>query len=204
MNIVLASASPRRSELLARAGIVFEVVPSDAHERSAFSGENSRAYALELARLKASAVALERPEATVLAADTVVSVDGIILGKPRDPKDALCMLSLLSGGDHTVLTAVACQNSSRTTDACVSARVFMRSFSTDEAAAYVATAEPMDKAGSYAVQGDGGALVERIVGCHLTVVGLPLCRVMEMLDRPGEPADQREWCPFCAGRTRSF
>jgi septum formation protein len=184
--IVLASASPRRRELLTQAGFGFEVWPADIDE-SLLPGEDAVAYVTRLARGKAeavfAAVSVERPGAVVLGADTSVTVDGEILGKPASEDDAVRMLRMLSGKVHRVITGVAVVRSS---GAEVSAEVteveFLR-ISEREILDYVATGEPMDKAGAYAIQGYAARWIPRISGCYFNVVGLPISLVASMLGR---------------------
>lgn len=185
MTLLLASGSPRRRDLLGRLEVPFEVVPSGAEERAAAPEEDPIAYALELAEKKAAAVAGRYPQDVILAADTVVAVDGEILGKPEDEADALRMLNLLRGKTHLVVTAVVVRRGHDVWVGERSARVTMRPFTVSEAEAYVATAEPMDKAGAYAVQGVGGHLVVKVEGCYNAVVGLPLCLTAELLQQAG-------------------
>jgi septum formation protein len=188
--LVLASGSPRRRELLKRLGVDYEVSPSQVEEREPLPEEDPTDYALTLARQKAEAVARSRPDAVVLAADTVVALDGHILGKPADEADALRMLCLLRGKRHLVVTAVAVRCGQEERTGAVPATVSMRSFSEAEARQYVETGEPMDKAGGYAVQGKGGALVDAVDGCYNTVVGLPLCLTAQLLQDCGIDARQ--------------
>jgi septum formation protein len=167
-----------------RFGVPFDIVPSGVEERAPEPGEVPASYAVALAREKARDVAGRLPGAAILGADTVVVVDGAILGKPEDPGDALRMLSLLRGRRHLVVTGVALQCGGWLTGSAA-ADVVMRDFGDDEARRYVATGEPMDKAGAYAVQGGGGRLVERVSGCYSAVVGLPLCLTADLLTRCG-------------------
>jgi septum formation protein len=183
--LILASSSPRRRALLGTLELPFIVVPSGVHEREPFPGEDPAAYALVLAGEKAADVALHHPRDVVIAADTVVAVGGHILGKPLDAEDALRMLQLLRGREHAVTTAVVVRVGEAVRTGAVTSRVRMRSFSLDEAKAYVATGEPMDKAGGYAVQERGGALVENVEGCYNAVVGFPLCLVVRLLQEVG-------------------
>jgi septum formation protein len=186
--LVLASASPRRQELLRAAGISFAVQPADIDETPGTS-EPPRDCAERLAREKALAVSHERPQDLVLGADTIVVVDGTILGKPRDREDAHRMLRLLSGRVHQVITGVCLvsgkpnlrtenrelRTSSETT------LVTIVELSDDEIAKYVATGEPMDKAGAYAIQGMASRWIPRIEGDYSNVVGLPVALVYCML-----------------------
>lgn len=183
--IVLASASPRRRQLLSRLGVDFTVVPSGVLERGQFPGERPEAYARALARQKARDVAARHPDAVVLAADTVVALHGRSLGKPSNAEDACRMLDLLRGNTHLVLTAVAVRCGEREEVDTGQADVSLRAFSGAEAKAYVSTGEPMDKAGAYAIQGEGGRLIQAVSGCYNAVVGLPLCVTAELLRRCG-------------------
>jgi septum formation protein len=185
VRLVLASESPRRSELLARLGVEFEVVPSFVEERPPNSGEDSTDYALSLAREKAEEVTRRRPNQVVIGADTVVVLDGNVLGKPADAQAAVGMLESMAGREHTVTTGVCVLSGSNAHCAAESARVRMRPFTLAEVEAYVDSGEPMDKAGAYAVQGLGGNLVESVDGCRETVVGLPLQLVRALLERCG-------------------
>jgi septum formation protein len=184
--LVLASSSPRRRELLSRLGLPFEVVPSELTERQPEPAEQPDAYALALARQKAEEVDARLGVSTVLAADTVVTVDGHILGKPADADDARRMLELLAGRSHVVVTAVAVRRGGWEVHGTESATVTMRPYGVRHIEAYVGTGEPMDRAGAYAVQGAGGALVASVQGCYETVVGLPLCLAIDLLTRAGE------------------
>jgi septum formation protein len=185
VSLVLASSSPRRRHLLAELGVPFLVVPSAVDERDPFDGEPARHYVLTLARQKAAEVAARLPDDTILAADTTVSVQGTILVKPVDADDAMRMLRLLRGREHTVTTGVVVECAGHRYEGSVSAQVVMRDFSDDEARAYVATGEPMDKAGGYAVQEFGGSFVEQVIGCYNAVVGLPLCLTADLLAKCG-------------------
>lgn len=184
MNLILASTSPRRRDLLRRLEIPFTVIPSEVVERRPLEGEPPGTYALALAREKAADVARRFPDALVIGADTVVTVDDLILGKPVDATDAELMLRLLVGRCHTVVTGVAIDGRVKG-DGRVSATVCMRSYSVSEVRRYIQTGEPMDKAGAYAVQEYGGSLVEYVLGCYETVVGLPLCLVRDLLRGAG-------------------
>jgi septum formation protein len=195
--IVLASGSPRRRELISRLDVPFTVVSSGVNERKPRAGEDAEAFARELALEKATAVHTRYSGATVLAADTVVTIDGAILGKPDDAADAFRMLCLLRGRVHTVVTAVAtwCPGCERPEAATRATLVSMVNAPDEVLRAYIATGEPMDKAGSYAIQGPGGALVLRIEGCYENVVGFPLCQVSALLARCGvTPGPNAERC----------
>ncbi len=175
--IVLASASPRRRELLAAAGIPFSVAPANVDETQ-HPGEDPVAYALRVATAKAAAVHGER----VLAADTVVHLDGEVLHKPGNPGTAIATLRRLSGREHTVTTAVVLRGGVERA-VVVHTRVCFRALLGEEIERYVATGEPLDRAGAYAIQGGGGALVDWIDGSYTNVVGLPLHETLAMLAR---------------------
>jgi septum formation protein len=179
--LVLASASPRRQELLRSAGIPFEVQPADIDETPR-AGESPRACTERLSREKALAVFQRRPKDWVLGADTIVVVDQTILGKPRDAGDAAKMLGLLSGRMHEVITGVCLAGPGGSLDTrseitCVT----MDKLSEEEIREYVSTGEPMDKAGAYAIQGMASRWIPRIEGDYSNVVGLPVALVYRML-----------------------
>jgi septum formation protein len=178
--LVLASASPRRQELLRNAGIAFEVVPANIPEDS-LPGEGAKDCAERLAYEKALAVARQRPHDVVLGADTVVTIDGKILGKPSDPAHAARMLRLLSGRDHHVITGVCLVADGRSFVASETTLVAVNKITDQEIADYVATGEPMDKAGAYAIQGIASRWIPRIEGDYCNVVGLPVATVFRML-----------------------
>ena len=186
--IVLASASPRRQELLRNAGIPFAVQPADINE-TPLDGESPRDCAERLAREKALAVFQSQSKNYVLGADTIVVVDDTILGKPRDAEDAGRMLRLLSGRAHAVITGVCLvspvANEADAVTASVSTLVTMCDLSDEEIRAYVATGEPMDKAGAYAIQGIASRWIPRIEGDYSNVVGLPVALVYRMLRERG-------------------
>jgi len=182
LSIILASASPRRRELLAMLGIPVEVRPSAVPEERR-PGEEPRAYAERLAREKALSI----PGKLVLGADTIVLVDDEVLEKPRDEADALRMLRRLQGRSHRVISSVALAADGRVSLATDVTIVTFRPCSDDFLQAYIATGEPMDKAGAYGIQGYGAALVERIDGDFFGVMGLPLRLVLELLERVGKP-----------------
>jgi septum formation protein len=183
--LILASASPRRQELLREAGIVFEVHPAHIPEERA-TGEAPLDYARRLAREKAQAVARRFPQHYVLGADTIVLVDDKVLEKPRDAEDAARMLRLLSGRGHSVTTAVSLVSPVREADTrCETTQVFFRKIEDREISEYIAGGEPMDKAGAYAIQGGASRWTERIEGDYSNVVGLPLALVKEMLRANG-------------------
>jgi septum formation protein len=178
--LVLASASPRRRELLRNAGIHFEVQPANIPEESR-PGENAKDLAERLAREKAQAVATHRLHDFVLGADTIVVVDGQILGKPSDVADAARMLRLLSGRNHHVITGVCLVVNGRPQVASESTLVTVSKITEKEIADYIATGEPMDKAGAYAIQGIASRWIPRIEGDYSNVVGLPVALVFGML-----------------------
>lgn len=181
-KLILASASPRRRELLALAGVPFAIVVSPAQEPAPDGGEHPAAYAARMARLKAAAVAEMHPTAVVLGADSVVAVGETILGKPADAADALRMLRLLSGRSHQVVTGCAIFAPGQEPEIfTVATDVTMGAVSEDRLAAYAATGEPMDKAGAYAIQGGAAAFVTTICGSYTNVVGLPLAEVVAVL-----------------------
>jgi len=185
--LVLGSSSPRRRELLGSLGLEFEVCPSNAAEPPPEPGEAPEAYARRMARMKTLDVASLYPTATVLGADTIVVLpghpDAIVLGKPADADDALRMLSLLSGRAHQVITGCCLCLPGQPEPVCfaVTTEVVMRASTRQELAAYIATGEPADKAGAYAIQGLGAFLVERVVGSYTNVVGLPVTEVSDIL-----------------------
>lgn len=184
--LILASASPRRRELLESAGVAFSVHPADADETWR-PGELPRAYVLRVARAKARVVAERFAGRSVLAADTTVAIDDRVLGKPVDAAHAAAMLGDLAGREHAVHTAVVLRAGARETHRVVSTRVRFRPLSAAEIAAYVATGEPFDKAGGYGIQGRGGALVDVVHGSYTNVVGLPLAETLGLL-AAGRPA----------------
>lgn len=190
MRLVLASASPRRRELLAGLGVPFEVAPSRAPERvpPGLNPSTAAATALELARAKARNVAARLDgEALVIGADTLVVLPDRVLGKPASSGEAREMLRALSGRGHTVVTGVVIieTTTGRSVEGVEETRVFFRNLDDEAIRAYLATGEPADKAGAYAVQGLGSLLVERIEGCYFNVVGLPLGRLAGLLKEVG-------------------
>ena len=192
--VVLASASPRRAALLRQLGIPFEQVPSPVEE-PAPRGRDPEAFTVLSATAKASAVAalLDRDGGSVLVigADTVVCCDHRILGKPGSPEEAARTLRLLAGRDHTVCTGVAVAGPApgRVDTACETSRVRMGAISEAAITAYVESGEPLDKAGSYAIQGRGARFVEHLEGCYYNVVGLPLARLCSLLQSAGYDLD---------------
>ena len=182
MEIILASASPRRREILKNAGIDFKVVAADIDENTEKCAPHE--VVLDIAKRKAAAVA-EIESGVVIAADTVVSVDGKILGKPRDDDDAFKMLKALSGREHEVYTGVCVICGGKTDCFYEKTNVFFREMTDDTIRAYIETGEPRDKAGAYAIQGKCAAYITRIEGDYLNVVGLPLARLCELLEGNG-------------------
>lgn len=188
LPLVLASASPRRAELLDRAGISFVVDPASVDE-SVLPGESAEAYAGRVARAKALVVHARHPGRAVLAADTVVVVDGAILGKPRDDADARRMLRLLSDRTHDVLTAVCLIQDGAEESFIARTQVTFTPLGDDEIDWYVGTGEPRDKAGAYAIQGLASRFASRIDGSYSNVVGLPVAAVYGRL-RPSSRANR--------------
>jgi septum formation protein len=187
--LILASASPRRRELLAQVGYRFEVRPAHILEDPR-DGEDPIAYVARLARQKAEAVYREvasndEPSFAVLGADTTVTLDNAILGKPEDAADAARILRLLSGRTHRVITGVALVTAERTEVAAEATAVQFLTLSEQEIADYIATGEPMDKAGAYGIQGHAARWIPRIEGCYFNVMGLPLALVCSLLESNG-------------------
>jgi len=179
--LVLASQSPRRQDLLRRAGIPFIVMPADVKEEL-LPGEDPRSHVVRLACAKAHAVSAS-PDEIVLGADTVVVVDDQILGKPADAADAARMLRLLAGRDHQVITGICLRRGSQAVADAETTTVRFVPLSEEEIRDYVASGEPLDKAGAYAIQGLASKFIDRIEGCYSNVVGLPLARVCKHLAR---------------------
>lgn len=186
LPLILASGSPRRRELLATLGLPYVVQSSDVDE-SYEAGMEPGAIVEELSLRKAVAVADQTTSGLVLGSDTIVVLDNQVLGKPQDETDAFAMLRALTGREHTVYSGVALVDAStrRSEVSHSSTKVRIRSMSDEEIRAYIATKEPMDKAGSYAIQGIGATIVEGIVGDYFTVVGLPLGLTADLLKRFG-------------------
>lgn len=186
MKIILASKSPRRQELLKKLGIIdFDIIPASGEEKtfSLFSPEK-RVCAIALA--KAREVAERQNENTVIiAADTLVFLDGIALGKPKDKHEASQMLKMLSGRKHTVMTGIAVVYNGNEISECESTDVFFRNITDYEISQYIETGEPMDKAGAYGIQELGAKFIPRIEGDYFNVVGLPICRLYSMLQKIG-------------------
>lgn len=180
MKIILASGSPRRRELMTLAGFDFEVVKTDCDETLP-EGISPSGAVLMLSGRKADAARAENDDAVILAADTVVAVDGGILGKPEDEADAAKMLRRLSGKTHTVYTGVCILAGENRVSFAEATDVTFFELTDEEIAAYVATGEPMDKAGAYGIQGKGSLLCEKISGDYFNIVGLPIARVAREL-----------------------
>jgi septum formation protein len=180
-SVYLASGSPRRQELLTQLGVSFERIVTGIEEKRA-EGESAQQYVSRLAREKARAgVALVPRDLPVLGADTIVILNGEVLEKPRDAEHAARMLHKMSGQTHQVMTAVALADSQDVLDCLVVTDVTFRVLTDDEIAAYIASGEPMDKAGAYGIQGLGGCFVRKINGSYHAVVGLPLVETYELL-----------------------
>ena len=180
LRVILASQSPRRRELLTLVGITHDVRPADIDE-TYFAGERPGEHAERLARGKADVIAAREPDALVIGSDTIVVVDGDVLGKPVDEADAARMLARLGGRSHTVITALAVAWRGETHSAVEEVGVTFHPLSADEIAAYIATREPMDKAGAYGIQGYGATLVARVDGDYFAVMGLSLQLLIRVL-----------------------
>jgi septum formation protein len=180
--VILASSSPRRRELLTLIGLKHEVKPADVDE-TLLPGETPWGYAERLARAKASASAV--PGSVSIGSDTIVVVDGDVLGKPKDEFDAAGMLRRLSGRGHTVMTAIAVEYDGAVTSDVVQVGVTFHALRDDEIADYIKTGEPMDKAGAYGIQGFGGTIVDGVDGDYFAVMGLPLNRMIRLLESSG-------------------
>ena len=180
--LILASASPRRRELLGMAGIPLEVFPSQVDEKN-IPGESPVEHVLRVAGAKAQEVSRSHPDRWVLAADTVVVIDDRVLGKPRDRGEAEAMLTALSNREHQVLTAYSILKGSslQKREGVVITRVLFKALSAEEIRWYIRSGEPFDKAGGYAVQGRGAFMIREVHGSYTNVVGLPLCEVLEAL-----------------------
>jgi septum formation protein len=184
--VILASRSPRRAELLAAAGIAFDVLAADIDE-TPHPGEAPDAYVKRLAIAKARAVLALRPGARVLGADTTVTIDNEILGKPVDDADAVRMLRLLSGRAHLVHTGVALVSARGIQSAVDTTRVWFAAMTDEDISWYVATGEPVDRAGAYAIQGFASRFIPRIEGSYSNVVGLPVAMVSSILKQGLSP-----------------
>jgi septum formation protein len=184
VRIILASQSPRRRELLTLIGLAHDVMPADVDE-GVLPNEVPTAHAERLARAKAEAIAGREPRAVVIGSDTIVVLDGDILGKPRDHADAAAILRRLSGRTHTVHTAVAVARKGQVVSGVESVEVTFRPLSDEQIETYIATGEPMDKAGAYGIQGYGAVIVERVHGDYFAVMGLALGRLVALLEQVG-------------------
>jgi septum formation protein len=191
VKVILASASPRRRQLLGAAGIEFEAIESQVPEGHV-AGEPARDYALRMAREKAGAVSSRVPEAIVIGADTIVVCENQILEKPADAHDARRMLAMLSSRTHTVVTAFALARAGKILESSpVESRVTFRKLTDAEIDDYIATGEPFDKAGAYGIQGIGGGFISQVEGSRDNVMGLPTQSVVAALARYGvAPAGQ--------------
>ena len=181
MNIVLASKSPRRKELLSLLDLDFKIITADIDETM----DPSLPVSDEVARLSFDKAAAIRPQVSddtiIISADTVVELDGVVMGKPKDKPDAFKMLRSLSGNTHNVLSGVTVMQGDKAVSKTVVTKVNFRTISDDEINAYIDTLEPMDKAGSYGIQGRGSKFVSGIIGDYFNVVGLPVCELSLML-----------------------
>jgi len=186
-QLILASASPRRLELLAHLGIPFTVKPSPVDENALTLSGAPKEQAMDSARAKAEAAAAMDRDSWILAADTVVCIDGAILGKPRDREDARRMLTLLSGRSHIVITGVCLTRFGKNSPAPAyeETKVWMAPLSNRQLEGYLDSGDSADKAGAYGIQGFGGSLIPRIEGCYFNVMGLPLYRTARLLEEAG-------------------
>jgi septum formation protein len=184
VRLILASASPRRAELLTAAGLAFDIVPADVDER-VLPGEGPEDHVRRLALAKAEAVSDRFPERPVVAADTVVVIDGLILGKPDGDLAAVAMLRRLSGRSHDVLTGLCLRHGPHRLQAVERTSVRFAPLRDDEILAYVATGEPRDKAGAYAIQGLASRFVTTVQGSYSNVVGLPVATLYGLLRELG-------------------
>ena len=185
-QLILASRSPRRYELLKQIGFDFDVIPSRVEEDS-IRGESPQEHVLRLAEAKALDVGNQCPDCWVIAADTIVYIDSSILGKPRNRGEAIEMLYRLSGEEHWVLTGFSVRHfeKGRSDRQAVQTVVKVKTLTPAEMEWYVQTGEPFDKAGGYAIQGIGSFMIESIRGSYTNVVGLPMCELIQMLNRLG-------------------
>ena len=183
-EVILASQSPRRRELLSLIGVAHAVQPADIDETQ-WPGEDPRAHCERLAREKVATVAAREPNALVIGSDTIVILDGDVLGKPASEAEARATLARLSGRTHTVMTAVAARWRGEERSAVEEVDVTFHPLSAEQIAEYVATREPMDKAGAYGIQGYGATIVARVDGDYFAVMGLPLQRLVRLLAELG-------------------
>jgi septum formation protein len=186
-HLILASKSPRRCELLKRVGLDFDVIPSAVEEGGLLPGESPREHVLRLSEAKGSDVGNQYPDHWVIGADTIVYVDGVILGKPKDRQEAMEMLRQLSGKEHGVLTGFSVNHfgKGKRDHGAVQTSVKVKPLTETEMRWYVQTGEPFDKAGGYGIQGIGSFMIESIRGSYTNVVGLPVCELVQMLSRLG-------------------
>jgi septum formation protein len=186
LPLILASSSPRRQEILSSAGVEFEVIPSEVNENF-LPGESSEEHVVRLARMKALKATEKHKDRWVLAADTIVVIDGKILKKPRDRREAEEMLRRLSDREHRVITGYCLMQASsrRSREGKVITRIRFKALSSEEICWYLNTGEPFDKAGGYAIQGKAAFMVKEINGSYTNVVGLPLTEVIEALKELG-------------------
>ena len=180
VRIILASQSPRRKKLLKNLVDAFDIIPSDADETLP-EGAIPAECAVEIARRKVFDIKEKNPDCLIIGADTIVVYEDKILGKPRDEEDAYRMLSFLSGKTHSVYTGLVVSSGEKTLSFAEETRVTFRELSAEMIKNYIATGEPMDKAGAYGIQDKGSLLVEKINGDYFNVVGLPVCRLAKML-----------------------
>lgn len=182
--LILASQSPRRAELIGRLGLTFETRPADIDE-TYLPHETPPAHAERLAGEKALTIAAHRPEALVIGSDTIVVVDGDVLGKPKDDAQAVEMLQRIAGREHEVCTGIAVAHGGRMESALERVRVRVRDLDRRACEQYVATREPMDKAGAYGIQGYGSSIVDGIEGDYFAVMGLPVAKMLRLFERFG-------------------
>ena len=180
ITLILASGSPRRRELLKEIGLDFEIYKPDVDETK-LENESGENLCLRLSKLKAESGAKKYPDSIVIAADTIVEIDGKILGKPHDREDAFKMLKTLQGREHKVITGLSIAKKEKIISKAEHTLVKFSSLTDDEIREYISTGECDDKAGAYAIQGRGATLIERINGDYFNVVGLPLCLLRKML-----------------------
>lgn len=185
-RLILASSSPRRRDLLNQLGLRFDVEPAEIDE-TAFTSQPAARLVRALSRKKAAAVASRHKNAIIIAADTVVELDGSVLGKPHGRTEAKTMLRSLSGKHHTVITGftIIDSDTQRTLTRTVKTKVYVKALKRNDIDAYVETGEPLDKAGGYGIQGSGSILIKKIVGDYSNVVGLPLSEIADSLTEFG-------------------
>lgn len=178
--MILASKSPRRKELLTAQGFDFEIIVSDFDE-STVTETDPEKLVLILAEMKGRAIAEKHPDEIVISADTVVALDGVIFGKPKNEEDAFRMLRALSGRKHTVFTGISVSFGGKTVTECEASDVYFRDLDDGEILSYIKSGEPMDKAGAYGIQGRAAGFVSKIDGDWASVVGLPVCRLVKIM-----------------------